>query len=137
MAWYEWHQLGPSICYFPIDLPALVSDGFSGGDDFDLFKADFQEVSDNEISESEDYRELNQFLLKEGWINHISGLCSSELSLLTCLPKDDEILKPIAREVFALMDSIQCAIGTAGYHVRCLLSRRPAYVFPFTALYHC
>ena len=128
---------GPSICYFPIDLPALLSDGASGGDDFDLFKADFQEISNDEICESEDYRELNQFLLKEGWIDHVSGFRSSELSLLTCLPKDDDILKPIAREVFTLMDSMQRAIGTAGYHVRRLLGRRPAYVFPFTTLYYC
>jgi hypothetical protein len=129
---------GPSICYFPIDLPAPASGGAGDRDDFNLFKADFQEVavSDDEIHESEDYRELNQFLLKEGWINHVSGLRSSELSLLTCLPKDDEILKPIAREVFALTDSIQRAIGAAGYHVRRLLGRRPAYVFPFTILYH-
>jgi len=129
---------GPSICYFPIDLPAPVSDGAGDRNDFDLFKADFQEiaVSDDEIHESEDYRELNQFLLKEGWINHVSGLRSSELSLLTCLPKDEEIMKPIAREVFALTDSIQCAIGAAGYHVRRLLGRRPGYVFPFTMLYH-
>ena len=130
---------GPNICYFPIYLPVLASDGASSCDDFDLFKADFQEVavSDDEIHESEDYRELNQFLLKEGWINHVSGFRSSELSLLTCLPKDDEILKPIAREVFAVADSIQRAIGSAGYHVRRLLGRRPAYVFPITMLYHC
>ena len=127
---------GPSTCYFPID---LVSDGTSGHDDFDLFKVNFQEVpiSDDEIRESKDYRELDQFLLKEGWINHVSGLCSSELSLLTCLPKDDEILKPIAREIFVLMDSIQRAIGSAGYHVRRLLGRRPAYVFLITMFYHC
>ena len=129
---------GQKICYFPIYLPVLVSDGTSGRDDFALFKADFQEVavSDDEIHESEDYRELNQFLLKEGWINHVSWFRSSELSLLTCLPKDDEILKPIAREVFALTDSIQHAMGTAGYHVRLLLGRRPAYVFRFTMLYY-
>lgn len=128
---------GPNICYFPIDLPVLVSDD-GARDDFHIFKADFQEVavSDDEIHESEDYRELNQFLQKEGWIDHVSGLRSSELSLLTCLPKDDEILKPIAREVFALTDSIQRAIGSAGYHVRRLLGRRPAYVFPITILYN-
>ena len=130
---------GPSICYFAIDLPVLVSDGASGHDDFDLFKADFQEVAvyDDEIHESEDYRELNQFLVKEGWISHVSGLHSSELSLLTCLPKEHEILKPISREVFALTDSIQCAIQSAGYHVCRLLGKRPAYVFPITMLYHC
>jgi hypothetical protein len=129
---------GPNICYFPIYLPALAYNGTSGHDDFDLFKADFQElaVSDDKIHQSEDYRELNQFLLKEGWINHVSGFHSSKLLLLTSLPEDDKILKPIAREVFALMDSIQHAIGTAGYYVHCLLGRQPAYVFPFTMIYH-
>lgn len=121
---------GPRICYFPVELPVSVSDG-TNGDDFSLFKTDFQElaVSDSELHESEDYRELTQFLLKEGWINHVVGCSPSELLLLTCLPKEGEVLKSAGSEVAALMSSIQAGIGTAGYHVRRLLGRRPAYVF--------
>jgi len=129
---------GPRICYFPIELPDVVSDETSG-DDFDLFKTDFQELaaSDDEIHDSEDYRELNQFLLKEGWIGHVSGFRSSELSLLTCFPTEGEVMKSIATDVVTLMSNIQVAIGNAGYHVRRLLGRRPAYVFPFSMLYNC
>lgn len=121
---------GPRTCYFPVNLPALVSTG-TKADDFDLFKAGFQEhaVSDADIHESADFRELNQFLLKEGWIDHVSGFYPNELSLLTSSPAEDEILMSIARDVVALMSTIQAAIGAAGYHVRRLLGRRPAYVF--------
>ena len=117
---------GQKICYFPVEVPPVSTNS----DDFDLFKTDFQEiaVSEGEIHESEDYRVLNQFLLKEGWINHVSGCSPSELSLLTCPPKEDEVLKFTASDVVGLMSNIQAAIGTAGYHVRRLLGRRPAYV---------
>jgi hypothetical protein len=117
---------GPRICYFPVELPESATDR-SIGDDFDLFTTNFQElaVSDGEIHER-DYRELNQFLQKEGWINHVSGFSPSELSPLTSLTKDGENLKCISRDVIALMSNIQTAIGTAGYHVRRLLGKRPA-----------
>ncbi len=117
---------GPRICYFPVELPDSARDG-TNGDDFKLFKTSFQElaVSDGEIHEP-DYRELNQFLQKEGWINHVSGFSPSELSLLTCLSKGGEDMKSVSREVTALMSNIQTTIGTAGYHVRRLIGKRPA-----------
>jgi hypothetical protein len=113
----------PRICYFPVELPDSASEG-TNGDDFELFTTNFQElaVSDDKIHEP-DYRELNQFLQKEGWINHVSGFSPSELSILTEGGKD---LKTISRDVTALMSNIQTAIGTAGYHVRRLLGKRPA-----------
>jgi hypothetical protein len=116
----------PRICYFPVELPDPASEG-TNSNDFELFKTNFQElaVSDGEIHEP-DYRELNQFLQKEGWISHVSGFSPSELSLLTGLTKDGEDLKTISRDVTALMSNIQTAIGTAGYHVRRLLGKRPA-----------
>jgi hypothetical protein len=117
---------GPNICYFPIKPPASLSDE-ACGDDFDLFNSGFQELttSEDDVSEPEDYRELNQFLLKEGWIRHLSGCSRSELSLLIAPPREDEVLQPVAHEVIALMSNIQAAIGMAGYHVRRLLGRRP------------
>ena len=56
----------PRICYFPVELPDSATDG-TKGNDFELFTTNFQElaVSDGEIHEP-DYRELNQFLQKEG-----------------------------------------------------------------------
>lgn len=116
----------PRICYFPVELPDSASEG-TNGNDFELFTRNFQElvVSDGEIHEP-DYRELNQFLQKEGWIGHVSGFSPSELSLLTGLTKDGEDLKSISCDVISLMTNIQTAIGTAGYHVRRLLGKRPA-----------
>lgn len=115
---------GPQVCYFPVQHPASISAN-ERGDDFDLFKSCFQDLPVSEIDEPDDYRELNQFLLKEGWINHVKGHSPTELSFLTAPPKDGEIFKPIASDVVALMHNIQIAIGTAGYHVRRLLGKRP------------
>jgi len=117
----------PRICYFPVNLPdSALSEG-TNSNDFELFTTNFQELAafEGEIHEP-DYRELNQFLQKEGWISHVSGFSPSELSLLTGLTKDGENLKSISRDVTALMSNIQAAIGTAGYHVRRLLGKRPA-----------
>ena len=117
---------GKRICFFPVKPPASVSEE-AHSNDFDLFKSSLEKLmaSDNEVDEPKDYRELNQFLFKEGWIEHVSGYRPSELSLLTAPPKDDEILKPLARHVIALMSNIQVAIGMAGYYVRRLLGKRP------------
>jgi hypothetical protein len=102
--------LAPRICYFPVELQDSASE-VTNGNDFELFTTSFQElaVSDGEIHEP-DYRELNQFLQKEGWINHVSGFSPPELSLLTGLSKDGEDLKSVSRDVTALMSNIQTAI---------------------------
>ena len=118
---------GPNVCYFPVKLPASVSDE-APGDDFDLFKSAFRDlpVFEDVVDEPEDYREVNQFLAKEGWINHVSGHSRSELLPLTAPPSEDEIFKPIARDIIAVMFNIQAAIGKAGYHARRLLGKRPS-----------
>jgi hypothetical protein len=116
---------GPKVCYFPVKLP-LSTKGEAISDDFDLFKATSHNItfSEDEI-EPGDYRELDQFLLKEGWFKHVSGFRLSDLSLLAGPPTAGETLQNIAFEVIGLMTSIQGAIGMAGYHVRRLLGRRP------------
>ena len=118
---------GPRLCYFPIVTP-VSEKGKSEIDDFALFQSQFPQVDATEdaIAEPADYRELDQFLCKEGWISHVAGSSSSELSKLTCLPQQDEILAPIRHETFLLMSTIQAAIGSAGFHVRRLLGRRPS-----------
>jgi hypothetical protein len=118
---------GRRVCYFPVKLPVSAL-GEVAGDDFDLFKSTFHGfgVSEDEVIEPEDYRELDRFLLKEGWIKHVSGSSRSELSLLVAPPGADDMLKNIEHEVIALMTNIQSTIGMAGYHVRRLLGTRPA-----------
>jgi hypothetical protein len=117
---------GPKLCYFPIALPALAPSE-PRGDDFDLFMSSHRDPagSGDDVDVPENYRELNRFLLKEGWIEHLSGYPRSELSILADLPQAEEVLQPVGREVVALMSNIQVAIGMAGYHVRRLLGRRP------------
>lgn len=119
--------LGPNICYFPVSIPVTTSDN-DHRDDFDLFQSAFHDfgVSEDEVGDSEDYRVLNQFLLKEGWLKHVAGYPISELFLLTTPPQENEMLRPIAKDVIALMSDIQTAIGSAGYHVRRLLGKRPS-----------
>lgn len=119
--------LGQNLCYFAVTVPTRAS-GISCKDDFDLFQTAFRDpaASENGGGESGDYRELNQFLLKEGWFKHLAGSSASELCLITSPPQESEILLPLAREVTALMGNIQAAIGSAGYHVRRLLGKRPA-----------
>ena len=118
---------GPKVGYFPIRLPISAASE-SHDDDFKLFMSTFQDPSvfEDTIGEPEDYRELNLFLLKEGWIQHLSAYSPSEISKLTELPREDEVLRPVMRDVVALMSNIQGAIGRAGYHVRRLLGQRPA-----------
>lgn len=124
--------LGPRICYFPVQLPSRVSESVEGqDDDFELFKSGFQDLvvsNSEEVEEPDDYRQLNQFLFKEGWIDHLKGHSQPELSFLTTPPKEGEVLKPLARDTISLMLNIQNTIGTAGYHVRRLLGKRPTYV---------
>ena len=63
-------------------------------------------MSEDEVREPGDYRKLDQFLLKEGWIKHISGFSRSELSLLVAPPRADDMLKNIEHEVIMLMTNI-------------------------------
>jgi hypothetical protein len=118
---------GPRLCYFPIKTPTGDTNEATVND-FTLFEAQFRQVdaSEDEVTEPENYRELNQFLSKEGWISHISGCLKSDLTNLTSLPPHDDYLVPLVHQVFLLMSNIQSVIGNAGFHVRRLLGRRPS-----------
>ena len=120
---------GPRLCYFPIKAPVPETDG-PHANDYDLFKSQRADVDvrEDEVLEPENYRELSQFLSKEGWVAHVAGCSKSELSALVSLPKPDEYLEPVVDQVFQLMSNIQSVIAKAGFHVRRLLGRRPSYV---------
>jgi hypothetical protein len=118
---------GRQLCYFPIKTPRPGVDRTTT-DDFALFQS--QRTDDNsaedEVEAPENYRELNQFLSKEGWVSHVIGFSKSELSSLTSAPGKDDHLAPVANEVIALMSNMQLIIGRAGFHVRRLLGWRPS-----------
>ena len=119
---------GNMLRYFPIRTPvSKVHD--TGIDDFQLFQSQYLHSHggvDLEPVEPEDYRELNQFLAKEGWLAHVAGHPISELYALVTLPRHDDTLSPIASEVLVLMSNVQNVIANAGFHVRRLLGRRPS-----------
>lgn len=119
---------GPKLCYFPIQTPGTEEE--SVGDHFALFKTQFRNLdlldSEDEIEEPENYRELNQFLSKEGWIEHVAGCSKSELLALTALPSCEDGLSAMRPEVLAVMMNIQAIISNSGFHVRRLLGRCPS-----------
>ena len=82
-------------------------------------------MSEDKVHESEDYHELNQFLLKEEWLKHLSGFSSTDLSLLVALSKEVNF-QPIRKEVIALLSNMQDSIGSVGYHLWQLIGRHPS-----------
>jgi hypothetical protein len=118
---------GPKICYFPVKTPTPQGN-VAVVDDFTLYKSQSiaVDVPRDEVVEREDYRELDQFLSKEGWISHISGCVRSDLIHLVSVPQCNEDLAQVMPNVLVLMTNIQSIIGGAGFHVRRLLGRRPS-----------
>lgn len=118
----------PKLHYFPVKLPvSQMDEPVPFRDACELIQSAYRDLSSSEdaIEEPEDYRELNQFLLKEGWIKHVYGYSRTELFLLTALPTEGDPLKLLPSHVVALMSEIQATIGRGGYHVRRLLGKRP------------
>jgi hypothetical protein len=83
-------------------------------------------MPDPKDSETEDYRQLQQFLRKEGWISHIKDYTSTEVCDLVASPTADENMDSIRKHVLSLMVHLQNMIDTAGFHVRRLIGRRPS-----------
>jgi hypothetical protein len=129
--------LGNRTCYFPIHTPHSASSPLLN--DFDLFKAHFREaeIPVGEVVESENYREIHQYLCKEGWIAHVAGCTTSKLVALVSLPSADDPLKNVAPALEVLLSNIQAIISKGVFHVRRLLGRRPSYVFQTTFRLTC
>jgi len=118
---------GNKLHFFPITMPPSSID--EATDDFQAFQAQNPSAhagSDEEPLQNASYRELNQFLRKEGWLDHVSGYQVSELCELVAIPARNDDLSPVAHEVFGLMSNIQSVVSKAGFHVRRLLGRRPS-----------
>ena len=117
----------PKLCYFPVETPLLRGTD-ANVDHFELFKSQFVALQTADELEPDplEYRELDQFLLKEGWLAHVAGFSRTELSNLTQIPQLGEHLEAVTREMFVLMSKIQSIIGNAGIYVRRLLGKRPS-----------
>lgn len=119
---------GNKTCYFPIHTPASYAPPL---DDFNLFKAQLStsELAVDEVVENANYREMHQFLCKEGWISHVAGCTISKVVALVALPSIDDPLREVAPALEGLLSNIQAIISKGVFHLRRLLGRRPSYVF--------
>lgn len=84
------------------------------------------ETYDDTVSLPDDFREMSQFLAKQGWIRHLEGISKAEISAITSLPKQEEMLEPVSHAVYAIMSNLQGVICSSGFHVRRLLGLRPS-----------
>jgi hypothetical protein len=118
--------LGSKICYFPIHTPS--ANGLATSDDFTLFRAQFPEVEEavNTVVESTNYREMHQFLDKEGWVAHVANCNLAKLVGLVSLPHPDDPLANVAPNIRIILSNIQVIISKGVFHVRRLLGRRPS-----------
>jgi hypothetical protein len=117
--------LGTRLCYFPVNTP---SSRIRTQDDFTLFKAQFPDIdaSVQQVTESNNYREIHQFLEKEGWIEHTANCTASKLAALVSLPCSRDPLSKIAPNLCNLLTNVQDIISKGVFHVRRLLGRRPS-----------
>jgi hypothetical protein len=119
---------GRELCYFPIHSPQSAP---PASNDFTLFKKQFQgnETTCNEFVESINYRQMNQFLHKEGWMAHVEGCAITKLVELVSLPSADNPTSHVAPNLRILLSNIQDIISQRVFHVRKLLGRRPSCVY--------
>jgi hypothetical protein len=80
----------------------------------------------NEIIENSNYREMNQFLDKEGWVAHVAGCTVEEITALVSLPAADDPLSQVGPNLRVLLSNVQDIISKGVFHVRRLLGRRPS-----------
>jgi hypothetical protein len=129
---------GRELCYFPIHSPQSAP---PASNDFTLFKEQSRgnETACSEVVESINYRQLNQFLHKEGWIAHVEGCEIATLVELVSLPSSGDPMSHVAPNLRILLSNIQDIISQRVFHVRKLLGRRPSCVHccPHLCLDYC
>lgn len=77
-----------------------------------------------QISLPDNHRILNQFLNKEGWIQHIEGLPAARLVNLYQITLKDMQFPKLARHIEWYLLNIQSNLNS--YHARRLISTRPS-----------
>ncbi|KAF9491147.1 hypothetical protein BDN71DRAFT_1434142 [Pleurotus eryngii] len=107
---------GPKCSYFAIVTPEFPP--AQPPDAFSIFKSqlDSSEATGERVSVAEDYRQLNQFLVKEGWIKHVENLSISELSSISMPPAEDPLTKVLRCTTYQLLARIQRNVDKAGFH---------------------
>ena len=85
-----------------------------------------QQTPEPDVRAPEDYRQLQQFLCREGWTAHLKDMSSAEISDLVAAPQVDECMGTIPACVLSLMTRLQSMLMTAGFYVRRLVGKRPS-----------
>ena len=95
---------GTRCSYFPIVDPSGHPPSMHQSD-YQAFKEQQKEapMPDPKDSETEDYRQLQQFLRKEGWISHVKDFTSTEVCDLAAPPTTDKNMDSIRKHVLSLM----------------------------------
>jgi hypothetical protein len=117
--------LGNKLCYFPILTPGPST---TISNDFTLFQSQFSDVdvAIDGVVECTSYRQMHQFLEREGWVLHLAGCTISKLVALVSLPSSKDPLGFIAPNLRTLLSNVQAIVASSIFHVRRLLGRRPS-----------
>ncbi|KAF9490700.1 hypothetical protein BDN71DRAFT_1511034 [Pleurotus eryngii] len=107
----------PKHLYFVIHTPQPTS--VQPPNAFSIFRSQTVSLGEpnKKVSIAVDYRQQNQFLVKEGWIEHINGLSASNLYSISTPPAEDTHSRLLYSTTYQLMLSIQDQISNAGFHV--------------------
>jgi hypothetical protein len=118
---------GNRCCYFPITIPRKRSISLDQSD-YQVFveQQKAQPTPEPEVHDSEDHRQLQQFLCREGWTAHLKGMSSAETSDLVAAPQADERMETIPALVLSLMTRLQSMLMAGGFQVRRLVGKRPS-----------
>ena len=83
----------------------------------------------HKMSVPDNYRVLDQFLRKEGWLAHVEGLDPSKIGPLISLSQNDPLVPYLAKHCQSYLHHHQESLTS--YYVRRLISTRPRSVrFP-------
>ena len=118
---------GSRCCYLPITTPREHPLSLDQSD-YQAFveQQKAQPSVESEVCEPDDYRQLQQFLYREGWTAHLMDVSPDETSDLIAAPRVDECIGTIPAHVLSLMTRLQSMLMAAGFQVRRLVGKRPS-----------
>jgi hypothetical protein len=110
--------------WFPVHDPTLIPS--PRRDPWTLYEAQQREQvqTTTTITLSEDFRILQQFLLKHQWIEQIKGRRHDDLMPLVAYSTRDETYGTLHKDIHAFLAQAQASLD--GYYIRRLVSIRPA-----------
>ena len=114
--------------YFPVMPPSLTPQVESPWTSYRL-AMDSRQSAVQTISIPDNYRVVDQFLTKEGWLKHVEGLDPAKLQQLVTLTQHDPLVPYLTKHCEAYLLHHQASLTS--YYARRLISTRPRSVrFP-------